>query len=76
MAASRLRLTKPTVAVLAVLMDAEPDDNIWGFRLCEKADLGSGTMYPLLERLERAGVVRSFWEDPIRLIDHGAVITS
>ena len=64
MAASRLRLTKPTLAVLAVLMDAGPDDRIWGFRLCEEADLGSGTVYPLLERLERNGLVRSFWEAP------------
>ena len=64
MAASHLRLTKPTLAVLTVLMNAGPDDRIWGFRLCEEADLGSGTVYPLLERLEHSGVVRSFWEDP------------
>lgn len=64
MAAARLRLTKPTLAVLGVLMSAGPDDRVWGFRLCEEADLGSGTVYPLLERLERNGVVRSFWEDP------------
>lgn len=64
MAESRLRLTKPTLAVLGVLMSAGPDDRVWGFRLCEEADLGSGTVYPLLERLERNGVVRSFWEDP------------
>ena len=64
MAAFRVRLTKPTLAVLAVLMAAGPDDRIWGFRLCEEADLGSGTVYPLLERLERGGLVRSFWEDP------------
>jgi len=64
MAASQLRLTKPTLAVLMVLMNAEPNDRIWGFHLCEEADLGSGTVYPLLERLERRGLVRSFWEDP------------
>jgi PadR family transcriptional regulator PadR len=45
-------------------MGAGPDDRIWGFRLCEEADLGSGTVYPLLERLERGGLVRSFWEEP------------
>ena len=64
MATSRVRLTKPTLAVLAALMDAGPEDRVWGFRLCEEADLGSGTVYPLLERLERGGLVRSFWEDP------------
>jgi PadR family transcriptional regulator PadR len=64
MAASRIRLTKPTLAVLGVLMAAGPDDLIWGFRLCEEADLGSGTVYPLLERLEQAGWVAGSWEDP------------
>jgi PadR family transcriptional regulator PadR len=64
MGSSPLRLTKPTLAVLGVLMAAAPDEHVWGFRLCEEADLGSGTVYPLLERLERGGIVRSFWEDP------------
>ena len=56
-------LLKPTLAVLQVLMEAGPDDRIWGFRLCQEADLGSGTVYPLLERLERGGLVRSFREE-------------
>jgi DNA-binding MarR family transcriptional regulator len=64
MAASRIRLTTPTLAVLGVLMAAGPDDRIWGFRLCEEADLGSGTVYPLLERLENAGWIVGIWEDP------------
>lgn len=61
---ARLRLTQATLAVVGVLMDAGPDDRVWGLRLCEEADLGSGTVYPLLERLEKAGIVTSFWEDP------------
>jgi DNA-binding MarR family transcriptional regulator len=60
----QLRLTQATLAVVGVLMDAGPDDHVWGLRLCEEADLGSGTVYPLLERLEKAGIVTSFWEDP------------
>jgi PadR family transcriptional regulator, regulatory protein PadR len=61
---ARLRLTQATLAVVGVLMAAGPDDQVWGLRLCEEANLGSGTVYPLLERLERAGIVTSFWEDP------------
>jgi PadR family transcriptional regulator PadR len=61
---ARLRLTQATLAVVGVLMTAGPDDRVWGLRLCEEANLGSGTVYPLLERLEKAGIVTSFWEDP------------
>jgi DNA-binding MarR family transcriptional regulator len=62
MNAVRIRLTKPTLAVLDVLLAARPDDDVWGLRICERADLGSGTVYPILERLARAGWVQSRWE--------------
>jgi PadR family transcriptional regulator, regulatory protein PadR len=61
---AQLRLTQATLAVVGVLMGAGPDERVWGLRLCEEANLGSGTVYPLLERLEKAGIVTSFWEDP------------
>jgi PadR family transcriptional regulator PadR len=63
-AAPRIRLTKTMLAVLDVLLSAKPDDPVWGLRLCQDADLGSGTVYPLLERLERIGWIRGSWEDP------------
>jgi len=62
--AARIRLTKPTLAVLDVLLAATPDDPVWGFRICAEADLGSGTVYPILERLERIGWVIPSWEEP------------
>jgi len=58
-----LRLTKPTLAVLDVLAQAAPDDDVWGLRICEEADLGPGTVYPILERLAAAGWLDSYWED-------------
>jgi len=64
MTAARIRLTKPTLAVLDVLLAADPDDPVWGFRICAEADLGSGTVYPILERLERIGWVIPAWEEP------------
>ena len=35
----------------------------WGMKLSEELDLRSGTIYPLLARLERAGWLESAWED-------------
>jgi DNA-binding PadR family transcriptional regulator len=35
----------------------------WGMKLSEELDLRSGTVYPLLARLERAGWLESVWEN-------------
>ncbi|MFI9780396.1 PadR family transcriptional regulator [Streptomyces sp. NPDC051956] len=50
-----IRLTRPTLEVLKVLLTAVPDDPAWGLKICQEADLGSGTVYPILERLVDAG---------------------
>jgi PadR family transcriptional regulator len=47
--------------VLDVLI-AAGDDPPWGYRICEDAGLGSGTVYPILERLEEAGWIEGTWE--------------
>lgn len=60
--ARRIRLTTPTRMVLDVLMSASPDEHLWGYRLCQEAGLGSGTVYPILERLEQAGWIEGHWE--------------
>lgn len=59
------RVTGPTVAVLRVLLAAaEP---VWGLAVVKQAGLRPGTVYPILERLERQGWLRSGWElDPER----------
>jgi DNA-binding MarR family transcriptional regulator len=72
----RLRLTQATLAVVDVLMGAGPDDQIWGLRLCEEANLGSGTVYPLLERLEKAGIVTVSGKTRALRTDRPAVFTS
>jgi DNA-binding MarR family transcriptional regulator len=56
-----IRLTTPTWMVLDVLI-AAADDPPWGYRICEEAGLGSGTVYPILERLEEAGWIEGAWE--------------
>lgn len=54
------RLTPATADVLEALLDAaEPT---WGLRIVRAADRPTGTVYPILERLERAGWVTSEWE--------------
>jgi DNA-binding PadR family transcriptional regulator len=63
-AAPRIRLTAAVMDVLDVLMNASPDDPSWGLRLCELTGLGSGTVYPVLDRLMKAGWIADSWEDP------------
>ncbi|MFG3257617.1 PadR family transcriptional regulator [Streptomyces sp. NPDC048172] len=50
-----IRLTRPTLEVLKVLLSATEDDPAWGLKICEEADLGSGTVYPILDRLTEQG---------------------
>lgn len=38
-----------------MLLASTADDPAWGLKICEEADLGSGTVYPILERLVDAG---------------------
>lgn len=57
----QIRLTTPTRMVLDMLL-ATADDPPWGYRICEETGLGSGTVYPILERLEEAGWIEGTWE--------------
>lgn len=50
----------PTQAVLASLL-ARPEPR-YALEIIEEAGLGSGTVYPVLARLERMGWVTSGWE--------------
>lgn len=36
---------------------------VWGLRLVKESGFPTGTVYPLLERLERAGHLSSSWDD-------------
>lgn len=57
-----LRFTTATRLVLDVVLAATDEDPAWGYRICEEAGLGSGTVYPILERLENEGLVEAYWE--------------
>ncbi len=43
----------------------------YGFEIMRAAHLKSGTVYPLLRRLEAAGMVASEWEEPTDAHDEG-----
>ncbi|MFF7881004.1 PadR family transcriptional regulator [Streptomyces sp. NPDC020794] len=53
------RLTMPTVAVLDALLAARATDPMWGLEICRSADLGPGTVYPILARLAALGWVEA-----------------
>lgn len=53
-----MRLTQPTALVLLALSRGVRH----GFDVLEATGLPSGTVYPILRRLEDAGAVRSSWE--------------
>jgi PadR family transcriptional regulator len=55
-------MTVPTQMVLLVLME-DPDGERYGLELSDLAGLPTGTIHPILARLEGHGWVRSRWED-------------
>jgi PadR family transcriptional regulator PadR len=55
------RMTMPALRVLAAMLE-RPTEDWYGFTLIDRTDLKSGTLYPLLARLEQAGWLESRWE--------------
>jgi PadR family transcriptional regulator, regulatory protein PadR len=56
------RLSHTTLRVLRVLV-ARPADALAGSEILKVTGIMSGTLYPILMRLERSGWVTSHWED-------------
>ena len=57
-----VRPTLQTQRVLRVFLSL-PEESHYGLELAKSAGLPTGTIYPILARLEGAGWVRSTWED-------------
>jgi DNA-binding PadR family transcriptional regulator len=55
-------MTLPTQLVLNALL-SEPGAERYGLEIGDEAGLPSGTIHPILARLERLGWVESRWED-------------
>lgn len=56
------KMTIETLQVLAAIA-SRPSDKHYGLELASAAQLPRGSIYPLLARLEGAGLVSSEWED-------------
>jgi DNA-binding PadR family transcriptional regulator len=56
------RITAPVLRVVSALL-ADPGTERYGLQLMQETGLPSGTLYPILVRLERAGWVAARWED-------------
>jgi PadR family transcriptional regulator len=56
------RMTLPTQLVLRTLMD-DPTRAMYGLELCAEAGLPSGTIHPILARLEKFQWLESHWEN-------------
>jgi len=54
-------MTTQTLAVLRQFLD-QPSTRRYGLDLAKGAGLKSGTIYPILARLERDGLLTSAWE--------------
>jgi DNA-binding PadR family transcriptional regulator len=56
----RINLTYPTALVLQALARGFH----YGFDIMDATGLPSGTVYPILRRLDREGLLKSAWEKP------------
>lgn len=61
MADQDVRLTQPTLKVLRFLLE-KPREGRSGAEMSKATKVGSGTLYPMLARLEAAGWLSSEWE--------------
>ncbi|MFI5495203.1 PadR family transcriptional regulator [Actinoplanes sp. NPDC051859] len=61
-----LRMTTALAEVLQAFL-VDPDDERYGLDIMQATGLPSGTIYPILTRLQRAGWLAAHWEeiDPV-----------
>ena len=64
---SPIRITHATALILQAIASGKRH----GFQIMEATGLPSGTVYPVLRRLEREGAVDSEWEDASEARDAG-----
>jgi len=65
----RPKMTIPTQLVLRTLLE-HPTRELYGLEICTAAGLASGTIHPILARLEALGWLHSRWED-VNPVDEG-----
>ncbi|MBV1852037.1 PadR family transcriptional regulator [Catellatospora tritici] len=65
---NKVRMTHTTQAVLAALLE-DPTAPRYGFDIAQYAGIATGSLYPILARLEALGVVESYWEQQEQQIE-------
>jgi PadR family transcriptional regulator PadR len=55
------RTSRETLAVLSVMLE-HLGGELYGLEICVQAGLASGSLYPILAKLERVGWLESRWE--------------
>ncbi|MGW2112834.1 PadR family transcriptional regulator [Streptomyces sp. NPDC001948] len=63
MTSAAIRMTRPMVEVLRLLLPAPVDDPLWAARIGEEADLGKSTVSQILARLAELGWVTTSQEE-------------
>ncbi|MGH3923345.1 MAG: PadR family transcriptional regulator [Pseudonocardiaceae bacterium] len=63
-------MTPQTIEVLRVLL-AAPSTSRYGLEIARTAGLKTGTVHPILARLQQVGWIDSFWETPVAHEDQG-----
>jgi PadR family transcriptional regulator len=58
----KMRVSRQMLKVLKIMVE-KPTTSYSGAEIAREAGIGSGTLYPLLQRLENAGWLKSEWED-------------
>jgi DNA-binding PadR family transcriptional regulator len=56
------RITLQTLKVLSVFLD-QPTSDRYGLEICDLTGLKYGTVQPMLRRFDKAGWLKSAWED-------------
>jgi PadR family transcriptional regulator PadR len=59
---SKIRMSGPTLKILKFMIE-NPQEGRSGAEISKATKVGSGTMYPLLQRLEIANWIAGEWED-------------
>ena len=58
----KVRMSGPTLKLLKLMVE-HPGEGRSGAEISKAAKIGSGTLYPLLQRLEAAKWLESVWEE-------------
>jgi PadR family transcriptional regulator PadR len=61
---SDVRRTPQTTAVLRMLREDASEQGLYGLQIAQALGMPTGSVFPILGRLERAGWIVGTWEDP------------